>query len=367
MNYAPEMGQAQTVVEPGEFVFAAAYFDHGHIYGQIDGLASAGATLRYVFDTQDDRVDAVLEKYPEARRVGAFDEILDDTDVKLVTAAAIPDQRSEIGMRVMDAGKDYLTDKAPFTSLDQLEIARVKVAETGRKYAVCYSERLLCESSYYAGEVARSGRIGRVLQVLNLAPHNLAAASRPDWFFQKKRFGGILTDIGSHQFEQFLYCSGATDAKIEFARVENFANEAYPEFEDFGEASAKLDNGASCYCRLDWFNPKGSQVWGDGRTFILGENGYIEARKYRDIVRGVPDAVYIVDDEGEERVDCAGKVGFPFFGRFILDCLNRTEDAMTQEHAFKAAELAMIAQKLADERRDLLRDEGKAGKKSIKE
>lgn len=351
MNYAPEMGKTQAVVQPGEFVFAAAYFDHGHIYGQIDGLASAGGTLRYVFDTQDGRVDAVLNKYPEAKRVASFGEILEDGEVKLVTAAAIPDQRFGIGVCVMEAGKDYLTDKAPFTTLEQLETAKQKVAETGRKYAVCYSERLLCESAYFAGEVARSGRIGRVLQVLNLAPHNLAAASRPEWFFKKERFGGILTDIGSHQFEQFLYCAGATDAKIEFARVENFANSAYPEFEDFGEASATLDNGASCYCRLDWFNPKGSQVWGDGRTFILGEKGYIEARKYRDIVRGEPDVVYIVDEEGEERVDCAGKVGFPFFGKFILDCLNRTEDAMTQEHAFKAAELSMLAQKLADERR----------------
>ncbi|EDY84926.1 Oxidoreductase family, NAD-binding Rossmann fold protein [Verrucomicrobiia bacterium DG1235] len=335
-------------MQPGEFVFAAAHFDHGHIYGQIDGIASAGGTLKYVFDTQDGRVDSVLEKYPGAKRVSSFDAILDDDEVKLVTAAAIPNERCGLGIRIMDSGKDYLTDKAPFTTLDQLALAKAKAEETGRKYAVCYSERLLCESAYYAGEVARSGRIGRVLQVLNLAPHNLAAQTRPEWFFQKEKFGGILTDIGSHQFEQFLYCAGANDAEIKFARVENFANASYPEFEDFGEASAILDNGASCYCRLDWFNPKGSQVWGDGRTFILGEKGYIEARKYRDIVRGEPDVVYIVDDEGEERVDCAGKVGFPFFGKFVLDCLNRTENAMTQAHAFKAAELAMQAQVLAE-------------------
>lgn len=351
MNYAPDMGAAQAVVEPGEFVFAAAYFDHGHIYGQIDGLAGAGGTLRYVFDTQDGRVDAVLKKYPEAKRVQRFEEILDDAEVRLVTAAAVPVERCAIGIQVMDAGKDYLTDKAPFTTMEQLAQARAKVKETGRKYGVCYSERLLSEAGYFAGEVARSGRIGRVLQVLNLAPHNLAATTRPEWFFRKKDCGGILTDIGSHQFEQFLYYSGASDGEIKFARVENFANAAYPEFEDFGEASAILDNGASCYCRLDWFNPKGSQVWGDGRTFVLGEKGYIEARKYRDIVRGEPDAVYIVDEQGEERVDCAGKVGFPFFGAFVLDCLNGTENAMTQVHAFKAAELSMKAQLLAEEGR----------------
>ncbi len=339
----------EPVVAPGEFQFAAAFFDHGHIYAQIDALAQAGATLKYVFDTQDGRIDSVLRKYPQAKVAHSLEEILSDPEIRLVTAAAIPDQRCGIGLQVMDAGKDYLTDKAPFTTLKQLALARGKVAETGRKYAVCYSERLLSEAGYYACELARSGRIGRVLQVLNLAPHNLAPETRPDWFFQKERVGGILTDIGSHQFEQFLYCANAKDAKLGFARVENFANPDYPEFEDFGEASAILDNGASCYCRLDWFNPTGSKTWGDGRTFILGEKGYIEARKYRDIVHGQSDVVYVVDEKGEERIECAGKVGFPFFGQFLLDCLNRTEIAMSTEHAFKAAELSMLAQKMADE------------------
>lgn len=351
MNYAPEMGSAKPVVSPGEFVFAGAYFDHGHIYGQIDGLASAGGTLKYVLDDQPARYESVLQKHPEAKVARSLDEILDDPEVQLVTAAAIPDLRCDIGIRIMEAGKDYLTDKAPFTALDQLERAKQAVETTKRKYAVCYSERLLSEAGYYAGELARSGKIGRVLQVLNLAPHNLAADGRPEWFFQKRRFGGILTDIGSHQFEQFLYYAGAIDGEVNFARVENFATQAYPEFEDFGEASVTLDTGASCYCRLDWFNPKGSQVWGDGRTFVLGEKGYIEARKYRDIVNGQPDVVYLVDEEGEKRIECQGKVGFPFFGQFILDCLNRSDAAQTQAHAFKAAELSLLAQKAADQAR----------------
>ncbi|MEX1111315.1 MAG: hypothetical protein WEB31_05895 [Chthoniobacterales bacterium] len=47
-------------------------------------------------------------------------------------------------------------------------------------------------------------------------------------------------------------------------------------------------------------------------------------------------------------MSCAGKVGFPFFGELILDCLNRTETAMTQAHTFKAAELSLVAQTLAE-------------------
>jgi hypothetical protein len=42
-----------------------------------------------------------------------------------------------------------------------------------------------------------------------------------------------------------------------------------------------------------------------------------------------------------------GATGYPFFGQLILDCLNRTENAMTQAHAFKAAELSLLAQEKA--------------------
>jgi predicted dehydrogenase len=281
-----------------------------------------------------------------------MDEILDDPDVRLVTSAAIPDQRCALGLQVMQAGKDYFTDKSPFTTLTQLEQARAAVAATGKKYMVSYSERLGNESAWQAGELIKQGAIGRVLQVLNLAPHNLAAHSRPDWFFQKARYGGILTDIGSHQFEQFLAYTGATDGTINFARVENFGNPEYPGLEDFGEASLTLNTGASAYCRIDWFNPAGSRTWGDGRTFILGETGYMELRKYINVAKeDGGDKIYLVDGTTDCEIPCAGRVGFPFFGQLILDVLNRTELAMTQDHAFKAAELSLKAQAFADSAR----------------
>jgi len=349
MNYAPESAATEKVVQPGEFVFAASHFDHGHIYGQINGLASAGGTLKYIYEPDASRHNDVLEKNPGATAVDNFEEILEDDDVKLVTSAAIPCDRCAVGMQVMDAGKDYLTDKAPFTTMEQLEQAKQKVEATGRKYMVCYSERLLNESGFYAGELIGQGVIGDVLSVVNLAPHNLAAQTRPDWFFKKAKYGGILTDIGSHQFEQFLTYTGAKDGAVNFARVANLGNQEYPELDDFGEASLTMDTGASCYCRLDWFNPGGLRTWGDGRTFVVGTKGSIEIRKYIDVARETGgNRIFLVDGDKEQEIACAGKVGFPYFGKLILDCLNRTENAMTQAHAFKAAELSMLAQEIGE-------------------
>lgn len=352
MNYLPAM-RARKVVQPGEFVFAASHFDHGHIYGQVHGLANAGGICKYIYEPRGEKREPLKEFIANGTKVvDHFEEILEDPEVQLVTAAAIPNERCEIGLRVMEAGKDYLTDKSPFTTLDQLAAARQKVATTGRKYMVCYSERLLNEAAWHAGDLIRDGAIGRVLQVLNLAPHNLSPASRPEWFFQKARYGGILTDIGSHQFEQFLAYAGATEAVIHHARTDNLGNPDYPELEDFGEATLTLDTGASAYCRMDWFNPKASRTWGDGRTFILGDKGYMELRKYINVAQdNGGDKIYLVNNEVEQEIDCHERIGFPFFGKLILDVLNRTENAMTQAHAFKAAELSMQAQALADNSR----------------
>ncbi|NJK91981.1 MAG: Gfo/Idh/MocA family oxidoreductase [Blastochloris sp.] len=350
-SYAPS-GKPNPVVQPGDFVFAATHLDHGHIYGQCNGLIEAGATLKYVYDSDPARVAAFLKRYPQAQQADSLDRILEDNSVHLVTSAAIPCQRAALGCQVMESGKDYFTDKAPFTTLEQLAQAKVTASQTRRKYMVYYSERLHVESAWYAGELIRQGAIGQVIQVINLAPHRLSKSSRPAWFFDKAQYGGILTDIGSHQFEQFLAYTGAQNARINFARVDNFANPDQPGLEDFGEASLTADHGASYYCRLDWFTPDGMQSWGDGRLFILGTTGSIEVRKYMDFGRDTGgDLLLLADQHKEQLIDCKGKVGFPFFGQLILDCLNRTENAMTQAHAFKAAELSLQAQALADQTR----------------
>lgn len=347
MNYAPE-GKPNHVVEPGEFVFAAAALDHGHIYGMCNGLIEAGATLKWVYDPEPARSQAFADKFPQVQIADSLEQVLGDPEVQLVAAAAVPSERCALGLQVMDAGKDYFTDKTPFTSLNQLEAARRKVKETGQKYAVYYSERLHVESAVYAGQLVQKGAIGRVIQVTGFGPHRLNAPSRPDWFFEKEKYGGILCDIGSHQIEQFLFYAGCKDAKVLHSKVANYNNPAYPELEDFGDATLLGDNGATQYFRVDWFTPDGLGTWGDGRTIILGTEGYIELRKYIDIARDPRgDHVYLVNGDGEQHFEVKGKVGYPYFGQLILDCLNRTENAMTQEHCFKAAELCLKAQEAA--------------------
>ena len=340
MNYAPTPRTQRVVCAPGEFCFAVAFMDHGHIFGMAQNLAQAGATCRKIYEPDARKVAQISRLFPQAQIVDSFEDILQDPEVALVAAAAVPNLRAPIGMQVLMHGKDYFTDKTPFTSLEQLQQARDLCQQTGQKYAVCYSERLQNEAAEFAVELIRDGVIGDVIQVLGLGPHRLSRANRPDWFFDKARYGGIICDIGSHQAEQYLTYTGETDARVTMARVANCANPDHPQLEDFGEFSLLGANGASGYFRMDWFTPDGLRTWGDGRTTILGTRGFIECRKYIDLTVEPlrENNVYVVTADSEEHHCVTGRIGFPFFPAFIEDCLQRTEKAMTQEHCFKAAE-----------------------------
>ncbi|MCL2211101.1 MAG: Gfo/Idh/MocA family oxidoreductase [Treponema sp.] len=345
MNYAPK-GKPAPVVKKGEFVFAAIGLDHGHIYGQCNGLIEAGGILKSVYDPDPKKMDKFCDTYKDVKRAASEEEILSDKETLLVAGAAVTSERCALGLRVMSAGKDYFTDKAPLTTLDQLNAAKAKVKETGKKYMVYYSERIHVESAVFAGQLIQQGAIGKVIQVLGLGPHRLSAPSRPEWFFKKEKYGGILCDIGSHQIEQFLFYADVKDATITRSQIANYNHPQYPELDDFGDAMLVGDNGASHYFRVDWFTPDGLQMWGDGRSFILGTEGFIEQRKYMQLGESKSRGghLYLANKEGETYFNVEGKTGYPFFGELILDCLNRTENAMTQEHAFKAAELCVKAQ-----------------------
>ena len=344
-RYAPDP-LPNPVVEPGEFVFAAIGLDHGHIYGQSEGLLGAGATLKWVYDPDPAKVQAFKEKFPQVRIARSEAEVLDDPEVQLVAGAAVTSERAALGIRVMDAGKDYFTDKAPLTTLEQLAAAKAAVERTGRKYAVYYSERLHVETAVFASQLIAEGAIGKVIQVIGTGPHRLNAKSRPAWFFEKEKYGGILCDIGSHQIEQILHYTAASDGNIGRSQIANYNNPEHPGLDDFGDAMIVLDNGTSGYFRCDWFTPDGLQGWGDGRSIILGTEGFIEQRKYLQLgdKNGGSGHLYLSNGEVEQHFHVAGQVGYPYFGELVLDCLNRTENAMTQAHAFKAAELAVRAQ-----------------------
>lgn len=331
---------------PGRIKFGVVGINHGHIYGMVDAVVRGGGELVSMYCAEDDLRAAFAQRYPACRMARDEREVLEDNALQLVLSSIIPDQRAPLGVRVMQHGKDYLSDKPGATTLAQLAEARRVQAATGRIHAILYSERFENRGTVRAGELVKAGAIGDVIQTVGLGPHRINPPDRPAWFWDPARYGGIICDIGSHQFDQFLYFTNSTRAEIVASQVRNVRHPDYPAFQDFGDVMVR-GNGGTGYIRLDWFTPAGLPTWGDTRLTILGTNGYIEVRKNVDI-GGRPggDHLFLADQAGVRHMDCAD-VELPFGPRFVDDILNRTATAMPQEHCYLATELALRAQQQA--------------------
>jgi predicted dehydrogenase len=323
--------------------FAAIGINHGHIVGQAQLLLRAGAEFVAFYADEPELIGPFAQDFPQARLARSAAEILEDQTIQLIISAAIPDQRAGIGIAAMRHGKDYMSDKPGCTTLEQLAELRAVQAATGRIYSICFSERFENRATVKAAELVQAGAIGRVVQTVGLGPHRTTLATRPAWFFQRSRYGGILNDIAAHQVDQFLFFTGSTSAEVVAAQIANYNHPAHPELEDFGDMTLRGDGGTG-YIRVDWFTPDGLDTWGDGRLLILGVDGYIEIRKNCDIAgRPGGDHLFLVDHAGARYLDCqAGPL--PYGAQLIDDVLNRTETAMPQAHCFLATELALRAE-----------------------
>ena len=323
--------------------FSAININHGHIYNQTDALLDAGAEMVSFYSKEADLAAQYGQKYPQARQAATPEEILEDKAIDLVITSGIPNERAPLGIRVMQSGKDFMSDKPGFTGLDQLAEARKVQAETGRIYSIFFSERLGNAATVRAGELVQAGAVGQVVQTVGLGPHRINPPSRPEWFFKKAQYGGILTDIASHQVDQFLFFTGSSKAEVVYSQVANYKYPEYPELEDFGEINLRGEN-CTGFIRVDWFTPDGLPTWGDGRLTILGTEGYIELRKYVDIA-GKPggDHLFLVDKSGMHYYDCKD-ARFPYGPQLLADITNRTETAVPQAHTFLASELALVAE-----------------------
>jgi predicted dehydrogenase len=364
MAFAAEPGDAGVVYEVVEqeaeaaprysIKFSVCGMSHDHIYGMVGAMQRGGGVLVSAYGAEPEKVAAFGKKFPEAKMVRSEEEILNDASVQLVLTSARNVDRAPLGVRVMKHGKDFLTDKPGITTLEQLAAVRKTVAETNRIYGIMYSELLEVKAAVKAGELVQAGAIGRVIQTVNIAPHQIyqgggtagGAGGRPEWFWDPALYGGILCDIGSHQANQFLYYTGSKEAEVVASQVSNMNHPEHPKFQDFGDMMLRGDRGFG-YVRVDWFTPKGLGTWGDGRLFILGTEGYIELRKYVDVAgRKGGNHLFIVDQKEARYIDC-NNVALPFGPQFVSDVVNRTHTAQDQAQALLTAELVIKAQKNA--------------------
>jgi predicted dehydrogenase len=355
LHEVAEQAQDDTAKPKYSIKFSVCGMSHDHIYGMIGAVQRGGGTLVSAWGGEEDKLAAFKKRFPDVKIVATQDEIINDPSTQLILTSQIANERAAIGIRAMKHGKDVLSDKPGVTTLEDLAAIRNTIAETKKIYAIMYSERLEVKAAVKAGELVQAGAIGRVIQTINIAPHQIiqghggdagGSGGRPDWFWNPVQYGGILCDIGSHQVDQFLFYTGSTEAEVGESQIANVNHPNRPNFQDFGDMVLRGNRGFG-YVRLDWFTPDGLGTWGDGRLFILGTQGYIEVRKYTNVAVGKQgNNLFLVDQKQSRYIDC-NNLDLPFGPQFVADIVNRTHTAQDQTQCLLAAELVIKAQKNA--------------------
>ncbi len=142
-----------------------------------------------------DRIPSCVQK------TESYHELLANAAVEVVYAAVPHDLHERVYVDALAAGKDLLAEK-PF-GIDLGAARRILAAvESSGRFVRCSSEMPFFPGAQRAVEMARSGRIGRVLEVVSGFHHSsdLDPAKPANW----KRMsatcgeGGVLNDLGMH-------------------------------------------------------------------------------------------------------------------------------------------------------------------------
>jgi predicted dehydrogenase len=143
-----------------------------------------------------------FEKIPSVtQRVSDYRELLENPEVEVVYVAVPHHLHEEIYVEVLRAGKDLLAEKPFGIDLGAAERICEEVESSGR-FVRCSSEMPFLPGGLRAQEVARSGKLGRVLEVVSGFHHasDLDPGKAANW----KRIsatcgeGGVLNDLGMH-------------------------------------------------------------------------------------------------------------------------------------------------------------------------
>jgi len=330
--------KAQSSTSP-RLRFAVIGINHEHIFRMVKAVRDGGGELAMIYDPYPDPTHGArfLRENSGVKLARAEREVLNAPDIQLVVSAALPSKRAQLGIRVMQAGKDFLADKGGFLNLTDLEEARRVQAQTRRIFAVSYSERLLLPVSLKIDELLRAGAIGKVTHMWGYGPHGLYGhGPREPWFWMRAARGGILTDIATHQADQFIHYIGADGARVLGSYVGNFENPDHIEFEDFGRVWFQSTHGTG-ESMLSYTKAK----TGGFLLHLHGTEGRLEVAKHSGHIT-------LIKKDGTRREFVVNpNTPCPWGTQLVDDILHRTQTAMPQSHTFLASELAVRAQMIA--------------------
>ncbi|MGD7788680.1 Gfo/Idh/MocA family protein [Propionibacteriaceae bacterium Y1700] len=246
--------------------------------------------------------------------------------------------RGQIALDALAAGCHVLADKPLCTTLEELDAIVAAQARADRHVSVMFEKRGY-EPSARVRKLVDDGVLGDITLVHATGPHKLNEPTRPDWFWQRKTYGGILNDLVVHDIDMFLWLTGARQGVLTGFST-NAAQQHHPEFADAGLVALKADSGAMASLEANWMSPAAAPWHGDYRMRVTGTLGTAE-------LGWRANELWFATHTAEPELIKCGPAAPP--AKYFFDALTAgAEPDVSTADSLAATRLALLAQQSAD-------------------
>jgi predicted dehydrogenase len=234
---------------------AFAGFKHGHIFSLYSRAK----------ENQDVNIVAAYEQDAEFRKNAiqnhgveftheTYDELLKEAHIDIIAIGEYYGARGEMVIKALKAGKHVIADKPLCTSIHELEPIAELVEKTGLKVGCMLTMRYL--GSFAAvRDYILSGKLGKINNIYFGGQHPLLYGTRPMWYFEEGKHGGVINDIAIHGIDMAYYACGLRVSDILSARCWNAYAAQEPQFKDSAQFMLKMSNGAGLIADVSYAVP----------------------------------------------------------------------------------------------------------------
>lgn len=221
-------------------------------YGGMGGwhteklLKSDVAELAGIYDIRRERNELAESRGIHA--YGSLRELLQDSEVELVTVAVPNDAHEDVVVKALNAGKNVICEKPVALSLESLN-RMIEAAEKNHVHFSTHQNRRWDVDYLAMKQVHDSGELGKVINIESRIHGSRGIPS--DWRGEKVHGGGMLYDWGIHLIDQMLMIFGFENVESVYCICDHITNQ---EVDDGFRLDLNFKNGQRAMVEVGTYN-----------------------------------------------------------------------------------------------------------------
>lgn len=221
-------------------------------YGGMGGwhteklLKSDVAELAGIYDIRRERNELAESRGIHA--YGSLRELLQDSEVELVTVAVPNDAHEDVVVKALNAGKNVICEKPVALSLESLN-RMIGAAEKNHVHFSTHQNRRWDVDYLAMKQVHDSGELGKVINIESRIHGSRGIPS--DWRGEKVHGGGMLYDWGIHLIDQMLMIFGFENVESVYCICDHITNQ---EVDDGFRLDLNFKNGQRATVEVGTYN-----------------------------------------------------------------------------------------------------------------